>query len=139
MVQAVTTANLVETLMGPGPFTVFAPTNDAFNILFNELQIDINDLLNIPTETLQFILLYHVIADFLTTDHIKYLIEENYRNIVTMNGQTVGINTCDNCGKTGLLLIDQQSDISIIGLSDGRAKNGIAHVISFSISSCNVF
>jgi transforming growth factor-beta-induced protein len=60
LTEALVKADLVSALQADGPFTVFAPTNSAFNMLFNELGVSgIDDL---PAETLKPILLYHVVA-----------------------------------------------------------------------------
>jgi transforming growth factor-beta-induced protein len=60
LVQAVVKAGLVDALNAPGPFTVFAPTNDAFSKLFTQLGVTgIDDL---TAEQLTPILLYHVVA-----------------------------------------------------------------------------
>lgn len=62
LVQAVVKAGLVDALSTAGPFTVFAPTNDAFNTLFSQLKISgIEDL---TAEQLIPILTYHVVSDF---------------------------------------------------------------------------
>ena len=69
LVAAVTAAELGETLSGPGPFTVFAPTNDAFGKL---PEGTVEELTTEDTETLKSILTYHVVegtvdAETLTT------------------------------------------------------------------------
>lgn len=67
LVAALQQANLVEALQGEGPFTVFAPTNEAFTKLLGELQITADDLLNHPQ--LADVLLYHVVSGkILSTD-----------------------------------------------------------------------
>jgi uncharacterized surface protein with fasciclin (FAS1) repeats len=60
LVDAVVAANLVETLTGPGPFTVFAPTNAAFAALLAELGVTAEQLLA-DTELLTAVLTYHVV------------------------------------------------------------------------------
>lgn len=69
LVAAVNAANLVDTLRGPGPFTVFAPNNEAFTDLLSELSISIEELLDF--DILSGILLYHVIGRSVTTDHLE--------------------------------------------------------------------
>ncbi len=59
LVAAVTRAGLPSTLTGPGPFTVFAPTNAAFAQLLTDLKV--NTINDIPVATLQSVLLYHVV------------------------------------------------------------------------------
>lgn len=64
LVQAVVAAGLAETLAGEGPFTVFAPTNDAFVDLLGKLNVsDLDELVDaIGLDGLQNVLLYHVVA-----------------------------------------------------------------------------
>ena len=67
LVSAVQKAELVDALSGEGPFTVFAPTNEAFQKLLSELNITAVDLLNHPQ--LKDVLLYHVVSGkVLSTD-----------------------------------------------------------------------
>ncbi|NLZ95095.1 MAG: fasciclin domain-containing protein, partial [Bacteroidales bacterium] len=65
LVEALTKADLVTTLNGDGPFTVFAPTNDAFNTLFSEL--DVSGIADLSVETLTPILLSHVVSGNVTS------------------------------------------------------------------------
>lgn len=68
LVQAVVKAGLVDALSAAGPFTVFAPTNDAFNALFTALGVSgINDL---SAEALTPILLYHVVSGNVTSSQV---------------------------------------------------------------------
>src|SRR5690606_32889355 len=76
LVAAVEAAGLVETLSGPGPFTVFAPTDDAFAAALTALDMTAEELLA-DTETLTSILTYHVIAG-----------EVPSSAVVTMDGQS---------------------------------------------------
>ena len=61
LVEAVQAAGLAETLSGPGPFTVFAPTNDAFAALLGELGVSKDQLLA-DKPLLTAVLKYHVVA-----------------------------------------------------------------------------
>jgi uncharacterized surface protein with fasciclin (FAS1) repeats len=61
LVAAVTRADLAITLSGDGPFTVFAPTNAAFQALLDS-NVDWNSLNDIPVETLTSVLLFHVLS-----------------------------------------------------------------------------
>ena len=117
LVRAVYSRGLDKYLSGYGPFTVFAPTNDAFFRLFAEININIDDLLNIPH--LDQILLYHVFGTYVETDDL--ILEK----LPTINGQTVKAVK----EHSALSIIDAQNDASYIVLSDVKAKNGIAHVI----------
>eukprot|EP01083_Nonionella_stella_P268682 908551_1 len=120
LVDAVVKAGLVEVLSGPGPFTVFAPPNAAFEQLMKEIHIDIDDLLNIPQ--LADILLYHVIGDFILTPRLKQSIT---MRTLKPDGQTVK----SVYGYETIRLIDAHSDVSTMGLADVKAKNGVAHVV----------
>ena len=62
LVQAVVKAGLVETFSGAGPFTIFAPTNEAFQALFTTLGISgVADLTMLPRQLIP-ILTYHVVS-----------------------------------------------------------------------------
>lgn len=112
LVSAVVKAGLVEALSGAGPFTVFAPTNDAFTTLFNDLGISgINDL---TAEQLTPILTYHVVqGNVLSTDLTDGVVG-------TLNGQssiTVDL-------KSGVKI----NDSNVIA-TDIQGSNGVVHVI----------
>lgn len=74
LAAAVTQENLVETLSNGGPFTVFAPTNDAFDALIAALETDIAGLLAL--ETLSDVLLYHVVSGKVLAAEVLALINE---------------------------------------------------------------
>ena len=109
LVEALTAANLVDTLQGPGPFTVFAPTNSAFDAL----NMTTSELLALPN--LSDILLYHVVGQRLSTGNMT-----NGQSIGMLNGQNVDIRVDE-----GITLNDEAQ----IGLSNVKAANGIVHVI----------
>ncbi|MEE4197383.1 MAG: fasciclin domain-containing protein [Bacteroidales bacterium] len=111
LVEAVVKADLVETLSGDGPFTVFAPTNDAFEALFAELEITgIEDL---TAEDLVPILQYHVVSgNVLSTDLSS-------GNVSTLNGD-ITINVGSSVTING--------DTNVI-LTDVQGSNGVVHVI----------
>src|SRR5687767_5078259 len=77
LVAAVEAAGLVETLSGPGPFTVFAPTDEAFATALESLGLTAEELLA-DTATLTSILTYHVVSG-----------EVPSSDVVTMDGQMV--------------------------------------------------
>ena len=111
---AVIEADLAGALSGEGPFTVFAPTDDAFNALAAALSAAPEDLLALPQLT--DILLYHVVgAAALSTDLA------DGQTIATLNGADVMVSIeCD-----GSIFIN---DAQVI-LADIVADNGIVHVI----------
>lgn len=111
LVSALVKAELVETLKGNGPFTVFAPTDDAFNALFAALEV--SGIADLSKEALTPILLDHVVSGNvqstdLTSGSVKTL--NNTININVSSG--VKINT----------------DIYVT-LADVQGTNGVVHVI----------
>jgi transforming growth factor-beta-induced protein len=117
LVAALQKADLATALKGMGPFTVFAPTNDAFAQLFSDLGVSgLNDL---SAEALAPILLYHVVSgDIMSTD-----LQNGY--VATLSGGP-GSSSID-------LLVDASSvklnkDVSITS-ADIDALNGVIHVI----------
>jgi transforming growth factor-beta-induced protein len=114
LVAAVTKAGLVETLSSPGPFTVFAPTNDAFAALLTDLGITAEELLNSPD--LASILTYHVIAGKVTAADVVKL-----SKATTVNGKDITIEV-----KDGNVILN--GSITVI-ITDIMASNGVIHVI----------
>ena len=116
LVAAVQAAGLVETLSGDGPFTVFAPTDDAFADLLEVLGVTAEELLA-DTELLTAVLTYHVIAG-----------EVPASTVVTLDGQTAA--TVNGAEVT--ISVDgdavQVNDANVIAV-DVAASNGIIHVI----------
>jgi uncharacterized surface protein with fasciclin (FAS1) repeats len=109
---AVIAAELADDLSGPGPFTVFAPTDAAFAALPAGT---IETLLADPTGTLAQILLYHVVAgQALSTDLSDGQI------IATLQGQTVEV----TINADGVFINDAQ-----VTVADITATNGVVHVI----------
>ena len=112
LVAAVKAAGLVETLSGEGPFTVFAPTNEAFAKL-PEGKVD-SLLADIPT--LKKILTYHVVAGKVMAADVVGL-----NNATTVQGDDVKIAVVD--GKV------QLNDSATVTATDIEASNGVIHVI----------
>lgn len=113
LVTAVTTAGLVETLSGTGPFTVFAPTNAAFAALPAGT---VEDLLKPENkEKLTAILTYHVVAGNVLSSQLT-----DGQKVATLNGQelTVAI-------KNGVVTIN---GIKVIA-ADLAGTNGVVHVV----------
>ena len=110
---AVLEADLAETLSGEGPFTVFAPTDDAFIALAEALTLAPEDLLALPE--LADILLYHVVgATALSTDL------SNGQMVTTLNGADVTV----TINEAGIFINDAQ-----VIVADLVATNGVVHVI----------
>ena len=115
---AVVAADLVDALSGEGPFTVFAPTDDAFAALPEGL---IDDLLADPTGTLTDILTYHVVAGTaaLSTDL------SDGQTIATLQGEEVTISI------DGMMVMVNDANVVI---ADLQADNGVVHVIDVVLS-----
>jgi uncharacterized surface protein with fasciclin (FAS1) repeats len=111
LVAAVEAAGLVETLSGEGPFTVFAPTNEAFAALPE----GVLDALLLPEnkDTLTKILTYHVVAGEVTSDQITD------GDVATVEGQSVTLSTAEGVTVNGATVI----------AADVDASNGVIHVI----------
>lgn len=125
LVAAVKAADLVATLQGKGPFTVFAPTNDAFNKLPAGT---VENLLKPENKaSLASILTYHVVAGKLDAAAVLAAIEKGNGKAVltTVNG---GKLTASLNGKN-VFLTDAKGGTSIVTATDLNASNGVVHVI----------
>lgn len=113
LVQALKAADLVTTLKGEGPFTVFAPTDDAFAKLPSGT---LNDLLRPENKAkLQSILTYHVVAGKVKSQKAAMM-----SSAKTVNGSTFKIRS-----ENGALMVDNAKVIK----ADIMSSNGIIHVI----------
>ena len=125
LVAAVKAADLVETLSGPGPFTVFAPTNDAFA----KLPAGTVETLVKPENkaTLTSILTYHVVPGKLKSTDIAKAIQAGGGKAVvtTVNG---GQLTASMMGGK-LMLTDAKGGMSMVTMADVGQSNGVVHVI----------
>jgi uncharacterized surface protein with fasciclin (FAS1) repeats len=118
LVTAVKAASLVETLQGEGPFTVFAPTNDAFAALPDGTL----DSLLLPenVEKLKSILTYHVVSGEVMAADLK-----DGQEITTVQGGKLTVNIAD--GK--VCIVDAKGGKSMVETADVNAKNGVVHVV----------
>jgi transforming growth factor-beta-induced protein len=116
LVAAVQAAGLVETLSGDGPFTVFAPTDDAFAAALDALGITAEELLA-DTATLTSILTYHVVPGAVDA---ATAISLDGQTAATVNGAEIAISVVD-----GNVMIN---DATVI-IPDVAASNGIIHAI----------
>jgi len=114
LVAAVTAAELVETLQGEGPFTVFAPTNEAFAALPAGTVDTLLESANIAD--LQTILGYHVVAGEVLAADLSDGME-----VETLNGDIIIINVSD----AGVTINGQTSVVT----ADIMTSNGVVHVI----------
>ncbi len=115
LVAAVQAAGLVDTLQGEGPFTVFAPTDDAFAAALGELNIDPAALLA-DTELLTNILLYHVVAGKAMAADVVGL-----ESVTTVQGSDISIKV-----ENGSVYLNDTVQVII---TDIEASNGVIHVI----------
>ena len=120
LVTAVKAAGLVETLEGPGPYTVFAPTNEAFD----KLPAGTVDTLLKPENKadLTKILTYHVVPGKLTAKDLKKMINKGDGKAVlkTVQGETLTATIQD--GK--VVLTDQKGGVSTVTIADVIQSNG---------------
>lgn len=112
LVAALQKANLVTALQGDGPFTVFAPTNAAFEKLLGELNITADQLLAHPQ--LSEVLLYHVVSGNIKSTNLS-----NGLKATTLSGEDI--------------VVDLTSGVKInkstVTSADLAATNGVVHVI----------
>jgi uncharacterized surface protein with fasciclin (FAS1) repeats len=125
LVAAVKAAGLVETLQGPGPFTVFAPTNEAFA----KLPAGTVDTLLKPEnkEMLTKVLTYHVVAGKLSASDLKKQIMagNGEASLKTVSGGTL-IATMQG---DHIVLKDEKGDMSTVTISNVNQSNGVIHVV----------
>jgi uncharacterized surface protein with fasciclin (FAS1) repeats len=126
LVAAVKAAGLVETLKGKGPYTVFAPTNEAFTKLPAGT---VDNLLKPESKaTLASILTYHVIPGKLDSDAIAKAIKagNGKAELKTVNGSTLW---AIMNGPKNVILQDEKGNIANISTYDVYQSNGVIHVI----------
>lgn len=125
LVAAVKAAGLVETLSGKGPFTVFAPTNEAFNKLPKGT---VESLLKPENKAkLQAILTYHVVSGKMSSSDIAAAIKKGNgkATLTTVQG---GKLTAWMEGKT-LYITDENGSKSKVTIADVNQSNGVIHVV----------
>jgi uncharacterized surface protein with fasciclin (FAS1) repeats len=116
LVTALKQAGLVGALKGKGPFTVFAPTNEAFA----KIPADQLDALLADKAKLTSVLTYHVLKGRVPSSALKPT-----QTVPTLEGGEITINVAD--GKA--TITDGQGNVSNIVKTDIKAKNGVIHVI----------
>jgi len=113
LVEAVVKANLVDALSADGPYTVFAPTNDAFETLFADLGV--NGVDDLTKDQLTPILLYHVVEGEVWSKDVK-------------SGQVSTLNeaaTIQVKATKSKVMVDD----SKVVIADIEGKNGVIHAI----------
>lgn len=116
LVEAVVAANLVDTLSGPGPFTLFAPTDAAFGALLTELGLTKEELFA-DTPLLTSVLTYHVVPSLVLKAQVPIATP-----IATVEGDTFTVSS-------SLVITDQRARTANITATDVLASNGVIHVI----------
>jgi uncharacterized surface protein with fasciclin (FAS1) repeats len=126
LVAAVKAAGLVDTLEGPGPFTVFAPTNEAFAKLPPGT---VDNLLKPENKaTLVKILTYHVVAGRMTAAGLMKAVKagEGMAKLKTVAGADIIVKD-DGPGK--LTITDAKGDVARVTIANVLQSNGVIHVI----------
>ena len=126
LVTALKAADLVGALQGDGPFTVFAPTNDAFGKLDSKT---LNSLLEVENKkALANILTYHVVSGKLAASDVVAALKKGNGSVdlTALNGQVINVMQKD--GK--IWLKDSNGNYSEIVATDVMGSNGVIHVIS---------
>lgn len=126
LVAAVKAAGLVSTLQGEGPFTVFAPTNAAFE----ELPDGTVEMLlkSENKEKLTSILTYHVVSGNLSSADLMKMIKENdgKASLTTVQGGKLWVAMKGN----HLWVMDEKGNTAKITIADVNQSNGVIHVIN---------
>lgn len=111
LVEAVTKADLAGALSADGPFTVFAPTNEAFENLFH--QLGVSGVKDLTAEQLAPILTYHVVPGKIMSADLSNT------SVVTLNGAKIKIDLTE-----GVMINDSK-----VTTADISGENGVIHVI----------
>jgi uncharacterized surface protein with fasciclin (FAS1) repeats len=126
LVAAVKAAGLVDTLSGPGPFTVFAPTNEAFK----KLPAGTVENLVKPENkaTLTKILTYHVVSGRMTAANLMKAVKEGegMAKIKTVEGEDLIVKQ-PSAGK--LSVTDSKGGVAMVTIGDVMQSNGVIHVV----------
>jgi uncharacterized surface protein with fasciclin (FAS1) repeats len=126
LVAAVKAAGLVDTLQGPGPFTVFAPTNAAFA----KLPAGTVDTLLKPENkaTLAKVLTYHVVPGRMTTAQLEKAVKDGggMAKLKTVAGEELIVK---DAGKGKLSVTDAKGDVAMVTISNVLQSNGVIQVV----------
>ena len=123
---AVKAAGLVDTLEGPGPFTVFAPTNAAFAKLPPGT---VDNLLKPENKaTLVKILTYHVVPGRMTAVNLMKAVKdgEGEAHLKTVAGEDLIVK---QAGMGKLSVTDAKGDVAMVTIGDVMQSNGVIHVV----------
>lgn len=126
LVAAVKAAGLVQTLEGPGPFTVFAPTNEAFAKLPPGT---VDNLLKPENKaTLVKVLTYHVVPGRMTAAGLMKAVKagEGMAKLKTVEGDDLIVK---EAGPGKLTITDAKGDVANVTIANVMQSNGVIHVI----------
>ena len=126
LVAAVKAAGLVDTLQGAGPFTVFAPTNDAFGKLPAGTVDTLLKTENKPTLTK--VLTYHVVPGRMTATNLMKAVKDGggMAKLTTVEGADLVVK---QAGPGKLSVTDAKGDVATITTADVLQSNGVIHVV----------
>lgn len=125
LVAAVKAAGLVETLQGEGPFTVFAPTNKAFDKLPKGT---VDGLLKPEMkDQLTGVLTYHVVSGKLDSKELMKMIKEGggKATLTTVQGEPLTVMQSGNA----IWVMDAKGGKAMVSIKDVYQKNGVIHVV----------
>ena len=127
LVAAVKAAGLVDTLASAGPFTVFAPTNEAFA----KLPAGTVDTLLKPEnkDKLTAVLTYHVVPGHLTAKDLAGMVDDGGGKAMLKTVQG-GDLTVQRRGSSHLTVTDAKGDVAQITIADVLQSNGVIHVVN---------
>ena len=125
LVAAVQAAGLVDTLQGPGPFTVFAPTNAAFD----KLPAGTVQTLLQPANrgALTQVLTYHVVAGRLSADDLAQRVRAGGGRAMLTTVEGANLTVTQNAGH--IIITDARGDMSTVTISNVNQSNGVIHVV----------
>lgn len=122
LVAAASAADLVDTLSAEGPYTVFAPTNDAFA----SIQSTVDTLLQPENkEQLQKVLKSHVVKEKLSAETIIEKASDGPIDVETVSGATITVEVTDE----GVMLTDENGGTAMVTTADVKTSNGIVHIV----------
>ena len=125
LVAAVKAAGLVDTLSGKGPFTVFAPTNEAFT----KLPAGTVDTLLKPENKGQLtqVLTYHVVPGKLTAVELGRMVKAGNGKATLKTVQGEPLTVTDQGGR--IMVTDSKGDAATVTIPDVMQSNGVIHVV----------
>ncbi|ANH61762.1 fasciclin domain-containing protein [Dokdonia donghaensis] len=133
LVTALKAAGLISTLKEDGPYTIFAPTNEAFD------KLPPKQLANLLTPenkaTLASIISYHIVAQSLTETELinKINVENGSFTLQTVNGQQLVATLKDN----KIVITDTTGHTSLLTKTGINGRNGIIHVVDTVLTPSN--